>query len=83
MKIFIDAILGGMYLVSTEEQGTVSPLQDSKNKPLYFQCLEQIKQYFEDELFELEEVWLRKDSLIDHFLGCKPDDDIRLNWAEH
>lgn len=79
MKVFIDAILGGMYMVSTENQGTVCPLQDGANNPVCFQCLEQIKNYFEDEL--LDEVWLRRDSLIDEFLGGISHGSIQLNWT--
>lgn len=78
MKVFIDAILGGMYLVSTDSQGTVAPLQDGANNPVCFQCLEQIRNYFEDEL--LDEVWLTQDSLIDELLGGAPHGSVRLDW---
>lgn len=79
MKLFIDAILGGMYLVSTDEKGTVLPVQDEANNLMCFQCLDQVKQHFEDKL--LDEVWLRQDSLIDELLGFTPEESVQLDWC--
>lgn len=81
MKLIIDAILGGMYLASTESQGSITQVQENSDTPLCFQCLEQIKAYFEEHSFD--EVILREDSLIDELMGFTSSDDqsvTTLNW---
>ena len=79
MKLIIDAILGGMYLVTTESQGKTTPLHDQQHSPKCFQCLDQIKHYFED--YHIDEVILREDNLLNEFMGISEGSTATtLHW---
>ncbi|UAA38942.1 hypothetical protein KIH87_00780 [Paraneptunicella aestuarii] len=81
MKLIIDALLGGMYLASTESQGNVTQVKESCDTPICFQCIEQIKAYFHEHSFD--EVILREDSLIDELMGFSSSEQqtvTTLNW---
>jgi hypothetical protein len=57
MKLYIESIEGGTYLASVGEGEQKDIVRDRKNKPITFDCLNEIKEHFNHKHFD--QVWLK------------------------
>ncbi|MBT0587473.1 DUF6482 family protein [Alteromonas oceanisediminis] len=81
MNLFIESIEGGTYLAALDNAGHRDYLKDSANKPIAFDCLNEIKSYLAGQTFE--RVWLKQNTPYDEMVGLDSSDEkleIEIEW---
>lgn len=82
MNLLIESFEGGFYLAHIEDGERNYYLYDEQNHPKKFNCINEIKEYLDNEKFE--SVWLKQNTPYDEMCGMTPNhEDLKMEIEWH
>ena len=82
MNLLIESYEGGFYLAHIEDGDRNYYLYDEQNHPKKFNCINEIKEYLDNETFE--SVWLKQNTPYDEMCGMTPNpEDLKMEIEWH